>query len=191
MAFSAPNIKGPRFRKDCKNILNSDLYDNFIKEHPQHAAITCKQFEECVQKTSKRMWETTIADRDGIELPMGGSIFIGSTKITVKNNYDIQASIKANAPIKHRNYDTDGYVAKIYYSPRLSKISGRDRSLWSFKGHRDFKRTLSKEYPKDWKKYRMVEGLNTIVNNYKRAKTRHYFVASTEQAVKNYNEFDI
>lgn len=189
--FNAPNIKGPRFRKECKEILNTALYDNFLKSHPQHKDITYDTFCKVIKNSSTKMWKVAVDERDGIELPMGGSVFIGSTKITVKNNYDIQASIKANAPIKHRNYETDGYVAKIYYSPRLAKISGRDRSMWSFKAHRDFKRTLAKEYPKDWKKYRMVESLYAVVDNYKRAKLKQSFLDSTEQAIKNYNEFDL
>lgn len=189
--FKAPNIKGPRFRKESKQVLNKALYDNFLKIHPQHQNVTYDQFSKVIKNCSNKMWRIAIDERDGIELLSGGSIFVGNTKIIVKNNYDIIASIKANAPIRHRNYDTDGYVAKIYYSPHLAKIAGRDRSMWSFKGHRDFKRTLSKEYAKDWKKYRMVEGLYAVAKEYNRAKNRHYYTASTEQAVKNYNEFDI
>lgn len=189
--FNAPNIKGPRFRKGCKNILTKQLYKEFLKEYPQHATMTFDQFKKSIEKNSEKMWKTVIADRDGIELPIGGSVFIGNTKISVKNNYDIQASIKANAPIKHRNYETDGHVAKIYYSPRLSKLFGRDRSLWSFTGYRTFKRTLAKEYPKNWKNYRMVESFREIVNTYKKAKRKEYVMTSIEQSTKNYNEFDL
>lgn len=189
--FNSPNIKGPRFRKEHKEVLNMGLYNEFLKTHPQHQDVTYDQFSKVIKNSARKMWRIAIDERDGIELPMGGSVFIGNTKILVKNNYDIQASIKANAPIKHRNYETDGYVAKIYYSPRLAKIAGRDRSIWSFKGQRNFKRTLSKEYAQNWKQYRMVESLYAVVDTYNKAKNRHYFVASTEQAVKNYNEFDL
>lgn len=188
--FKAPNIKGPRFRKNFKRVLTRKLFKDFQK-NSQYSDLTFEQFRDIIENCSKKMWRVTIDERDGIQLPNGGSVFIGSTKIRVKNNYDISASIAANTPIKHRNYATDGHVAKIYYSPYLSKISGRDRSLWSFKGNREYKRTLSEEYPKDWKKYIMVSGLYTVVNEYKRHKKRHYFKDLHNGKIQNYNEFDI
>lgn len=189
--FNAPNIKGPRFRKDFTKILTKDLYKRYLDSHPTETSLTFEKFKQIIKVHSRKMWEIAARDRDGIELPIGGSIFIGSTKIRKKNNYDIQASIKANRPIKHRNYDTDGYVAKIYYSPHLSKIGGRDRSIWSFKGVRQFARLVSKEYPKNWTKYRMITDFKKIVSEYKRHSYRHYIVADTERATKTYNEFDL
>jgi hypothetical protein len=167
------------------------LYKDFVKAHPKHAAITFEEFDKIVDTTLIKMWKVTLDERDGIDLPIGGSLFIGSTKIKVKNNYDIQASIKANAPIKHRNYDTDGYVAKVYYSPHLAKVSGRDRSIWSFKGARGYKREVSKVYPKNYKKYIVVAELYTVISEYQRHRARNYFTESTERAVQTYNEFDI
>jgi hypothetical protein len=188
--FNAPNIKGPRFRKYFKSVLNRQLYEKFLKDYPKHT-VTFQEFTSTINTSLSKMWNVTLKERDGIELPIGGSVFIGSTKIRIKKNYDIQASIKANAPIKHRNHDTDGYVAKIYYSPYLAKISGRDRSLWSFKGARNYKRALSKVYPTDYKKYIVVAELYTIIKEYQRHKARNYFTESTERAVQTYNEFDL
>jgi len=189
--FRTPNIKGPRFRKYFKRVLTKNLFENFKKQHPEYTDLTFKKFHDVIENCSKKMWKVTLDERDGIELPIGGSVFVGSTKIKVKNNYDIQASIKANAPIKHRNYDTDGYVAKIYYSPYLSKVSGRDRSIWSFKGARPYKRAISKEYPKDWKKHIVVAELYTVVNDFNRHKSRNYLQENQKKATENYNEFDL
>jgi hypothetical protein len=191
MSFSAPNLTGPRFRKDFNTVLNRTLYKSFIKANPKHAGITYEEFGKVIDTTLTKMWKVTLDERDGIDLPIGGSLFVGSTKIKVKNNYDIQASIRANTPIKHRNYDTDGHVAKIYYSPHLARVSGRDRSIWSFKGARDYKRTLSKVYPGNWKKFIVVAELYTVVNEYQRLRARNYFTESTERAVQTYNEFDL
>ena len=189
--FNAPNIKGPRFRKEHKTLMNGELLAKFLKIHPQHAGLALKDFEKIVRTGSKKMWKTTIEERDGISLPIGGTIFIGTTTIKVKNNYNIQASIAANTPVKHRNYDTDGHVAKIYYSPYLSKISGRDRSIWSFKGHRDYKRTIAKEYPKNWKKYIVAADIYNLLKTYKRHKTRQYMQKANTKITEVYNEFDL
>jgi hypothetical protein len=191
MAFNAPNIKGPRFRKSRQGFVTRDVFKKFIKLHPQHTGLKFKDFKCIVQESSKGMRETAINERDGISLPMGGTIFVGSVKIRKKNNYNIQASIAANAPIKHRNHETDGHSAKIMYSPYLSKISGRDRSIWSFKGHRNFKRALSEEYPKDWKKYIVPVNLYKVVKDYHRHRERNYRQESTARATLTYNEFDI
>jgi len=188
--FRAPNIKGPRFRKKFHETLNRDFYKEFLQDNPQYSDISYEKFSEIIAHGLTKAWNVTLTERDGIELPIGGSIFVASTKIKVKNNYDIQASIKANAPIKHRNYDTDGHVAKIYYSPHLAKIFGRDRSMWSFKGNRLYKRALSKAYPKNWKKYRMVIGIHGIIKSYHKNRVRNYFKESLKEEVKSYNEFE-
>jgi len=189
--FRAPNIKGPRFRKDHKTILKKDLFEKFIASNPQYSDLSFIAFKNIVKSCSTKMAKAAVTERDGISLPSGGSVFVGSTKIRVKNNYDIQASIKANAPIKHRNYDTDGHVAKIYYSPYLSKVAGRDRSVWSFTGHRDFRRSVSKIYPLNWRKYIVVADLYGVAKDYKRHKNRHYYEGVTKNATETYNEFDL
>jgi hypothetical protein len=188
--FNAPNIKGPRFRKGYKELLTTEVFEKFKKTHPQHN-LEFENFQEIIKTCSKSMWKLIIEERDGMSLPVGGTVFVGSVKISKKNNYDIKASIAANTPIKHRNYDTDGYTAKILYSPHLAKISGRDRSLWSFKGHRSFKRTLSKEYPKDWKKYIIPTNLYKVVKEYRRHRERNYRQESTAKVIQTYNEFDL
>lgn len=192
MAFKTPDITGPRFRKKFHMILAKRLHLRFIEAHPQHSSVTWEKFRDVIKGHSQKMWETTINERDGIELPIvRGSIFLGSTKIKVKNNYDIQASIKANDFIRHRNYDTDGHVAKIYYSPYLSKIGGRDRSLWSFKGVREYKRSVSKAYAKNWKNYQRVTSLDPIVDEYHRHERRIRLTEKTAYHTKSYNEFDL
>lgn len=189
--FKAPNIRGPRFRKDHKTVLTKKLFEKFTASHPQYSNLSLTAFKNIIRSNSRKMAEVATTERDGVALPIGGTVFVGSTKIRVKNNYDIQASIKANAPIKHRNYDTDGHVAKIYYSPYLSKVAGRDRSMWSFTGHRDFRRSLSKEYPLNWKRYIVVSDLYTVAKDYQRHKNRHYYEGSTAKATETYNEFDL
>jgi len=189
--FKAPDINGPRFRKSTKSILTQEIFEKFKKSHPQHAAITFDNFRKIVRTCSRNMWETAIKERDGISLPIGGTIFIGSVKIWKKNNYDIKASIAANAPIKHRNYNTDGYTAKILYSPHLARVSGRDKSIWSFRGHRDFKRSVAKEYPKDWKKYIVPTSLYKVVEEYHKHRRKNHIKETTIKATQTYNEFDL
>lgn len=188
--FRAPNIKGKRFRKGYTPVLTKELFEKFIKNHPQHKSLSIEKFTEIITHSSQRMWESIIEERDGLELPSGGSIFLGSTKILAKNNYNIQASIKANTPVKHRNYETDGYVAKIYYTPRLSKIPMRERSIWAFKANRTFRRTVSQTYPLEWKKYIAVVNTFKITKEYNKSKLKQYSEQRAIKETESYNEFD-
>lgn len=189
--FKAPNIHGPRFRKEFRNILSRDLHKKFLTANPKYTGLTYEQFRNIIISHSGKMWMTAATTRDGIQLPIGGTIFVGSTKVTKKNNYDMKASVAANAPIKHRNNETDGYVAKVFYTLYLSKVGGRDRSLWSFKGGRQFTRTVAQEYPKRWNTHIVVEHMDWIVKNYKRHQLRSHNARKTERAIKTYNEFDL
>ena len=190
MAFKAPNINGPRFRRKCKSLLTLELFENFKKAHPTHV-ITYEQFKSIILKCSYKMWNAVINERDGIELPIGGVVFIGSTKIYKRNNYDIIASIKANAPIKHRNYETDGFVGKIYYTRRIAKVSSRDVNMWGFTGHRDFKRAMAKIYPKTWQKFSSLASPHRVNNEYIKNRNKSLSIKRTEKESINYNEFDL
>lgn len=187
--FKAPNIKGPRFRKVHKPVLTTEMYNKFIKAHPQFS-LSFIQFRDIIRTHSSKLWNATIDSREGVELPNGGIMHVASTKITKRANYDIKASIAAGHAITHRNYNTDGYVAKIIYSQRKTRV-GRSGNIWGFRGIRVFKRALSKAYPLDWKKYRVVEDTAWRGKKVNQAKRKDYMIAQTNEALQTYNEFDL
>lgn len=53
------------------------------------------------------------------------------------------------------NLDTDGKLAKIFYTNLSTKYRFKNRELWQFKAVRQFKRTVAEVY--------LSNGINTLL----------------------------
>ena len=139
------------------------------------------------------MWNQVIKNRDGVEFPEGlGFLFIGTCRPIKKNpRLDYVTSFKHNQRLKERNFESDNYVAKIFYTNYANKYKFRNRELWQFKGERDFTRTVSEHYPLNWKLYIQVENFQRINKLYQNSKGREYYAKKLETDIIGYNEFDM
>lgn len=93
--------------------------------------------------------------------------------------------------MKHRNFESDNYIAKVFYTNYASKYQFRNRELWQFKGERDFTRTVAETYPVNWKRYIQVENFQLINKLYQNSKGREYYAKKLETDLIDYNEFDM
>jgi hypothetical protein len=92
--------------------------------------------------------------------------------------------------IQHRNWESDNYLAKIFFTTFGNKFRYKNNELWGFEPHRDFKRTLAKVYPLKWKQYVEVDPHLKISNIYR---TKLYNIKKSEEdteSLKSYNEFE-
>ena len=108
-----------------------------------------------------------------------------------KYNVDYIKSKELNQNVKHRNFESDNFIAKIFYTNFISKYRLQDRELWQFKGEREFTRAVAKHYPENWKKYVQVENFTAINVLFKNKKYKHQMLANTEFHTKDYNEFEL
>lgn len=184
----------PRFRQTSIGLLNSEIYSEFLKKYPEHSQYTQENFEKIVNTYNAMLQDVVINERDGIELPEGlGYMFVGSCKPTVKENVDIYKSKQVGKKVMNRNLATDGYVCKIFYTNYESKFKFAHRSLWKFKGARQFTRTLSKVYREEWPKYIAVEEyikISSLVRKYQQDERRKR-ISDSRSLSEDYKEFDI
>ena len=66
----------------------------------------------------------------------------------------------------NRNWDTDGKLAKIFFTSHALKHKMRNREFWSFVACREFKRAVSKSYPKNWTKYLVMKNKYRVAHLY-------------------------
>jgi|694.fasta_scaffold11368_6 hypothetical protein len=186
--FNKPDVKGPRFRKKVKYLLNDDAHKAFIKKNPKYKDLSNKEFSNIVKKFSTYMWEQVIENRDGIELPEGlGYIFIGRHKIS-RDIVDVTKSIKYGKRILAKNWETDGNISKIIYTNYSPKYKLENREIWGFKGTREFKRSVSRAFKENWEKYVVVDNYRTISNLYTKSILKE---RRENQSLEDYNEFEI
>ena len=77
-------------------------------------------------------------------------------------------SKKYGKVLQNRNWETDGKIAKIFYTNYSTKYRFRNRELWQFKATREFKRTVAKTYPEKWQKYIVMQNKKTVADMYKK-----------------------
>jgi len=190
--FRAPDLNAPRFRPDYKRTLSQKLFKQFIEKYPEYSHLDYEQFSLIVKTYNQKLWTGALDERDGIELPQSlGHVHIGACEKPFTDRVDYAKSKALGKKVMKRNMETDGKVAKIFYSNSSSRFSFRHKKLWAFHGGREFKRTLSRIFPERWTRYILKEQfkkdkiikLNKILSFQEKI--------GKQKATEDYNEFDL
>jgi len=190
--FKTPDLSAPRFRAKSVTLLNKSVYKKFIEKYPNYSDITLKDFKLIINKFNKNIAKEVINNREGVELPEKlGYLFIGKCKKTIKNNIDYGASIKYKKKISHRNWESDGYLAKIFYTNYPFKYRIKDRELWAFKANKDFRKHTSSSFPELYTKYIIVEDTARISDLYKKYTIKDILSKKDKESLKDYDEFKL
>ena len=99
-----------------------------------------------------------------------GYLFIGTCPESKSVNTNYALSKKYGKVLQNKNWETDGKVAKIFYTNYSTKYRFKNRELWQFKAVRQFKRAVAKSYPKKWTKYIRMENKKRVADMYKKNK---------------------
>lgn len=190
--FKKPDLTAPRYRPKKLNLTNTEFYNKFIEENPKHASLTNNQFKEIIKTFNGLIWDGVIKERDGVQLPEQlGYLFIGSCPRKVTDNVDYSKSLHYGVKLQNRNWESDQYVAKIFYTNFETKYRFKNHDLWGFTGLRDFKRSVAKSYPEDWKKYVQVDNKLKISRLFRLEKFKQFKTDETKELLKTYDEFNL
>lgn len=190
--YNKPDLNAPRFRKGRHNVLNKSLFENFKKQYPSYANISYEEFKEIIQTYSKTFAENVITHREGVELPEYlGSLFIGSChKNNSKENMDYKKSSIYNVRVTNKNYESDSFIAKLFYTNYQEKYRFKYRNLWDFTGYRNFTRSISENYRREWKKYIQIDRHKHVWEIFKKVNSEKKVTKLIEQRLETYNEFE-
>lgn len=190
--FKSPDLKAPRYRPEVHTIMNKEFFESFKNKYPKYKDLDDKELRKIIKYFNKMFYQTVIDTRDGVQLPEQiGWIFIGTCQSPKKQNIDFIKSKKYGVTVTNKNWETDGKLAKIFFTSYALKHKMKNREFWSFTACRDFKRSVAKSYPENWNIYLVVEPTKKIkLNN-----AINYLVNATKrkdkESLKTYNEFDI
>jgi len=189
--YKKPNLNAPRFRPKKLNLTNVDFYNKFIDENPKHSTLTLKQFKDIIGTFNGAIWNSVISNRDGVELPEQlGFLFIGSCP-RKKSNVDFKKSEHYGVVIQNQNWESDQFIAKIFYTNFETKYRFRNHELWAFKGVRDFTRKVGQTYPQEWKKYVQVDDLVRVSKLFRMEKFIQTKKEEVSMLLKDYDEFNL
>jgi hypothetical protein len=151
------NLKGPRYRAPRLNTLSDEWVDQ-IKSSPDCLVKDSEVIKEIIVSLNEQIKDIIIDTRDGVELPEQlGYIFLGTCQPKIRKNVDFKTTDHYLKVIQHRNWESDNYLAKIFYSNYESKYKFKFHELWGFKACRSFTREVGKKYPENWKIYIQVD----------------------------------
>lgn len=187
--FKKPDLHAPRYRPTTLEIVNQTFYDDFRKEYPEYSALSGNEIKEKIKLINSTIYKTIIIERDGVELPNGlGVIFIGSCPRKKHTNIDYKKSIEYGKKISHRNWDSDEYLAKIFYTNYEQKYQFKFHDLWGFKGGREFKREVAKTYPLEWAKYIVVDNLIRVALLFRKLSYKQKKIKENIESLPGYND---
>jgi hypothetical protein len=190
--YKKPDVKAPRYRPSSLNILNMELYNRFLEKYPEYKDRDYEEFKEIISTFNEALWNTALENRDGVELPENlGNVFIGTCWKKKGKNVDFHKSAQYGKLVTNHNHETDGRLAKIFYTNYNNKYRFVNRVMWMFKGGRDFKRAIGKHYPENWKMYIQIDPNLRINKLYKKKLNREHSQAKQNEMMKFYNEFDM
>ena len=190
--FKKPDVKAPRFRPEVHNVLNKEFFEKFKEKYPKYKGIDNTLLKSIIKTYNNTLYQTVIEKRDGIQLPETiGWLFIGTCEQSKKQNVDFAKSYKYGVTVTNNNWETDGKLAKIFFTSYAPKHKMKNREFWGFTACRDFKRSVAKAYPENWNMYLVVEPTAKIKLAYNKAKYKEYKATETIRALENYNDFDL
>ncbi len=189
--YKKPDLNAPRYRPKKLNLTNTDFYNRFITDHPKLSELSIKDFKKIISTFNGKIWEKVVEERDGVQLPEQlGFVFIGTCP-RKKSNVDFEKSAIYGVKLQNQNWESDNYIAKIFYTNYETKYRFKNNELWGFTGLRDFKRKLASVYPQEWKKYIQVDNMIRVsrlfrIQKYKQSKRAEDFVL-----IEKYDEFNL
>jgi hypothetical protein len=190
--FKKPNLTAPRYRPEVHSIMNKEFFESFKKKYPKYNNLDNKELRKIIKTFNSSLYQTVIDTRDGVLLPEQiGWLFIGTCQSPKKENIDFVKSKKYGVVISNKNWETDGKLAKIFFTSFALKYKIKNREFWNFVACREFKRSVAKAYPENWNTYVVVDPIKQLKVNY----TKNTFINSLKEKqkkdLKNYNEFDL
>ncbi len=186
-----PDLKAPRFRRLIEGTLNQEFYDLIREKLPSVKELTNAQIKEIITAFNEQLWLTAIDERDGVEVPEQiGHLFIGTCPPKKRKNVDFKTSADYLKVIEHRNWESDNYLAKIFFTTYGTKYRFKNHELWGFIPTRAFKRMVGKTYPQNWKRYIEVDPKMKLSYVYRRNMVAFRKMDEMEQHIATYNEFE-
>jgi hypothetical protein len=190
--FKKPNLNASRYRPEVYSIMNKEFFDSFKKKYPKYKNLDNKDIRKIIKSFNEFLYNTVIETRDGVQLPDAvGWLFIGTCQSPVKENIDFAKSNKYGVAVSNKNWETDGKLAKIFFTNYALKHKMKNREFWSFIACREFKRAVAKTYPENWNMYVVVDPNKKLKLEHKRISFKHSLANKTAQELKKYNEFEL
>ena len=185
------DLNAPRFRAKRFNTVSIDWIGE-IRDHEDCLVKDENKIKKILVASNKMIAQAIIDFRDGIELPEQlGYLFLGTCQPKIRKNVDFKTTKSYLKVIQHRNWESDNYLAKIFYTNYETKYKFKFNDMWGFKACREFTTEVGRTYPENWKKYIQVDHTLKISKLYRKSKMEEQKELEHRIELQDYNPLDL
>lgn len=167
--FRKPDLKAPRNRPQVLRLVHKDFYNCFRRDNPAFSYLSDAQILEILTAYHGFIWDAVVNTRDGVELPENiGTIWLGSCPRKKHPNIDFKKSAELGFIVQHQNWESDQFLAKIFYSNFETRYKFKFHDLWGFEAVRQFKRKVGEVFPANYTRYIHVDDTKRKASRYLR-----------------------
>lgn len=186
-----PDLNAPRYHATKTHICSRDLYRHFRRKFPQYKDYSDTTLRQILTTLHGKLRKEVLDSRDGVELfEKLGYIFLGTCPSPKKNNTNQFLSVELGKQVKHRNFESDNFLAKIFYT-NFGKYQFHNREIWKFTATREFKRSVPEVYREHWKRYLQVDSFTRVSRIFRKKNMRLWAIQNIQDVPADYNEFII
>lgn len=192
-ATRQPDLSAPRYRPVRLSTVTKEYCRLLRKEVPAAAQLNDEEIQSFIESFHQEFCQEVLETREGASLPARlGHVFVGSCPKKSTPNVDFQQSAAYLQTIQHRNFESDGFLAKIFYINEDTRYEFKNHNLWQFDACRDFTRALAKHYPLHWKQYIQVDPGQKVSRLFRDDSYRSYREEKRSRpSLETYNEFEV
>ncbi len=192
MSYQAPDLKAPRYRLPTKGTLNQKTLQQLKQRVPQVAHLGDDVLKELLLSLNESYWLAVLQNRDGLELPaLTGHLFLAACPGRKADSVDYKSSRELGLRVKHRNWKSDGFLAKIFLTLANPRYVFKFSDLWGFKGCRNFKRAVGQVFPRQWQLYVCIKPDQKTRLIYTNRQDKISAQQQSQQQLGSYDEFQL
>lgn len=190
--FKKPDLNAPRFRPKQYDPLTKDFYKRLRKQFPKYKKWSDSKIKQLIKGSNETFHRTIIEHRDGIQLPENlGYLFLATCLPKIKENTDYKVSAELSKKVQQRNWESDRYIAKIFFTTYEIKYHFKNHDMYGFSGCRELQRLVPLEYPTRWKSYIQVDHTTKLSRLFRTTKHKDKQILLEADLLKTYDEFDM
>lgn len=191
-SFKTPDIHAPRYRPQRTRLVNRALVED-INAHLKHSpALDRKDVLKIIETYNRQIWETAIAHRDGVELPERlGCIFLGRCLPKISTNTNFKSSAERQRIVEHKNWDSNDFLLKIFYTNHEGRYRFEDHKLWGFDAARVFTRAASAAFKDIWTRCIHIDHTFKIARLFRKRVFKQSSQEYEKRVLDTYDEFEL
>lgn len=169
--YRVPDLHARRYRRPAAGTVNAAMFAHLRSQIPALVQVSDPALRKLLRDVNQTLWETMIQHPDGVELPSEtGHLFLAACPARRADSIDYKASQALKQLVRQRNFESDGFLAKIFFSTTETRYLWKHHELWGFAACKNFRHAVGQQFPRQWQMYARIEPDKKLKNTFHQQK---------------------